>query len=400
MPGDEPVEYAPPVDADGQGRLARLGKAPIGAFPRRSGRRPSRTIRTWRRPLEHVTVADAYRIREEAADSRPGSDRGGVDIIAAMPLTAQGRPWGIGRIFLLLRSGHAQPERPRGADPEVTPWFHALDQKRVVRSGVAQVLSTIFAAIQTVLWSQLKFIFYSNLTFNGRDIRVARNVVFASSRWLPRIGSASSDEIGGAWQPRCASSRCRCSETHRARVGARPWSWSSAGGSPDALVKAGVALVVLKENIRVGGKHDIPTKVMVTTLVALFAEVERDLISERTREGLARARASGRKLGRPKRSLGVSRLDGKEDESRRFLELGVSTAIAKLTAVSRTTLYSFMNTHGRRAGSHAPAPWPGRDCTGQRRLAAQPVRPQDARRRVPAAVTGPPPRSSAGNATR
>ncbi len=62
------------------------------------------------------------------------------------------------------------------------------------------------------------------------------------------------------------------------------------------------------------GKRDIQTKVM-TTLFALFAEVERDLISERTREGLAKARASGRKLGRPKGSLGVSRLDGKEDES-------------------------------------------------------------------------------------
>ena len=38
---------------------------------------------------------------------------------------------------------------------------------------------------------------------------------------------------------------------------------------------------------------------MTTTLFALSAEVELDLISERTREGLARARASGRKLGRP-----------------------------------------------------------------------------------------------------
>ena len=85
----------------------------------------------------------------------------------------------------------------------------------------------------------------------------------------------------------------------------------------DALAKAGVAFVALKENIRVEGKRDIQTKVM-TTLFALFAEVERDLISERTREGLARARSSGRKLGRPKGSLGVSRLDGKEDEIRRF----------------------------------------------------------------------------------
>ena len=93
--------------------------------------------------------------------------------------------------------------------------------------------------------------------------------------------------------------------------------------------------MALKENIRVEGKRDIQTKVMTT----LFAEVERDLISERTREGLAKARASGRKLGRPKGSLGVSRLDGKEDEIRRFLALGVSkTAIAKITGVSRTAL--------------------------------------------------------------
>ena len=101
-----------------------------------------------------------------------------------------------------------------------------------------------------------------------------------------------------------------------------------------------------KENIRVEGKQDIQTKVM-TTLFALFADVERDLISERTREGLAKARASGKKLGRPKGSLGVSRLDGKEDEIRRFLKLGVSkSSIAKITGVSRPTLYHFIGTRG------------------------------------------------------
>ena len=60
----------------------------------------------------------------------------------------------------------------------------------------------------------------------------------------------------------------------------------------DALAKAGVAFVALKENIRVEGRRDIQTKVM-TRLFALFAEVTRDQISKRTREGLAKARASG-----------------------------------------------------------------------------------------------------------
>ena len=70
-------------------------------------------------------------------------------------------------------------------------------------------------------------------------------------------------------------------------------------------------------------------------------------------DALAKARSSGRKLGRPKGSLGVSRLNGKEADIRRFLELGLSkTAIAKLTGVSRTTLHSFMRTRGLK-----PSPW-------------------------------------------
>ena len=62
--------------------------------------------------------------------------------------------------FPLPRSGQVQPERPRGADPEVTPCYHALGQKRVVRSGVAQVLSTIRGVTQTVWWARLKCLFF------------------------------------------------------------------------------------------------------------------------------------------------------------------------------------------------------------------------------------------------
>ena len=63
----------------------------------------------------------------------------------------------------------------------------------------------------------------------------------------------------------------------------------------------------------------------------------------RTKEGLAAAKASGKKLGRPKGILGKSKLDGREDEIRELLALDVSKAsIAKITGVDRATLYHFI----------------------------------------------------------
>ena len=91
------------------------------------------------------------------------------------------------------------------------------------------------------------------------------------------------------------------------------------------------------------GKQDIQSKVMVT-MFGLFAEIERDLISERTCEGLAAARAKGRVLGRPKGSHGRSRLDGKEDEIKMLLAKKVSKAsIAKILDVSRSALLYFIS---------------------------------------------------------
>lgn len=112
----------------------------------------------------------------------------------------------------------------------------------------------------------------------------------------------------------------------------------------DELVKRKVRFTAIKEGIRFEGKQDLQTKVMIA-LFGLFAEVERDLISERTKEGLAAARARGRSLGRPKGSLGKSKLDGKEDEIRKLLEKEVSTrSLAKIMDVSPTNLRSFIRT--------------------------------------------------------
>jgi DNA invertase Pin-like site-specific DNA recombinase len=112
----------------------------------------------------------------------------------------------------------------------------------------------------------------------------------------------------------------------------------------DELVKHKIRFIAIKENICLDGvKQDMQSKVMVT-MFGLFAEIERDLISERTREGLNAARAKGRILGRPKGSFGPSRLDGKESEIQMLLGKKVSKAsIAKIMDVSRSALLYFID---------------------------------------------------------
>ena len=110
----------------------------------------------------------------------------------------------------------------------------------------------------------------------------------------------------------------------------------------DALVKRDIRFFAIKEGIRLNGKVDLQTKVTIT-LFSLFAEIERELISQRTREALAAAKAKGKKLGRPKGKLGRSKLDGREEEIKKLLALNVSKAsIAKITGVNRGTIVHFI----------------------------------------------------------
>lgn len=109
----------------------------------------------------------------------------------------------------------------------------------------------------------------------------------------------------------------------------------------NAMIKAGAELHCLKEGIRLNGTMDIQTKVMVT-MFSLFAEIERDLISERTKEGLSRAVSEGKKLGRPK-GAGKSKIDARAADVAAWVKQGVSVAsIAKMLEVSWTAADHFI----------------------------------------------------------
>jgi DNA invertase Pin-like site-specific DNA recombinase len=89
------------------------------------------------------------------------------------------------------------------------------------------------------------------------------------------------------------------------------------------LVAYGVIIVIIKQNLRLGeGVQDMTSKVMVTFL-ALFAEIERDFISARTKEALATKKAQGVVLGKPKGTIQASIYDKDRERIQELLLLGI-----------------------------------------------------------------------------
>jgi DNA invertase Pin-like site-specific DNA recombinase len=103
----------------------------------------------------------------------------------------------------------------------------------------------------------------------------------------------------------------------------------------------GCRLWTIKDNYRLG--EDIQSKVLAFAF-GLSAEIERNLISGRTKEALARRRAEGVTLGRPKGSSPARvKLTGKEKAIRKLLENHVSKCeIARRYHVNRATVDKFI----------------------------------------------------------
>ncbi len=101
----------------------------------------------------------------------------------------------------------------------------------------------------------------------------------------------------------------------------------------------------IKDNYRLG--DDIQSKVLAFAF-GLSAEIERNLISQRTKEALARKRSEGVVLGRPKgRKSTHTKLSGKEVTIQELLYQGVAKAkIARIFKVDRDTLSKFIKDNG------------------------------------------------------
>ncbi len=109
------------------------------------------------------------------------------------------------------------------------------------------------------------------------------------------------------------------------------------------LLRKGVNVYVIKGNYEL--KDDIQSKVL-TFAFSLASEIERELISQRTKEALAKRKAEGKKLGRPKGSYS-SKLDEKREYIEELLNKGVSiSSISKILGVHYHTVRNYIKRRG------------------------------------------------------
>lgn len=105
------------------------------------------------------------------------------------------------------------------------------------------------------------------------------------------------------------------------------------------LLRKGVELHIVKNKQIL--KDDLHSKVFAMAF-SIAAEIERELISQRTKEALAKRRAEGKPIGRPKGSYSSS-LDRYRSQIEEFLSKGVSiSSIAKIIGVPYMTLYDYI----------------------------------------------------------
>lgn len=106
-------------------------------------------------------------------------------------------------------------------------------------------------------------------------------------------------------------------------------------------MKKNVRVWTIKDNYRLG--DDISSKVLAFAF-GLSAEIERNLISQRTKEALIRLKAEGKPLGRPKgRRNDTVKLSGQEARIQSLFRRGLSQRrIAKRLHVDRSTLAKFL----------------------------------------------------------
>jgi len=112
------------------------------------------------------------------------------------------------------------------------------------------------------------------------------------------------------------------------------------------LINRSIRVIVIKQNLDIS-KHDMTSKVMVT-LFSLFSELERDLVSLRTKDALAAKKAQGIKLGKPLGTIQKSKFDKNIERIEELL--GLELSVRKIAKVLGYPNHISLNTYIRKRG--------------------------------------------------
>jgi len=106
-------------------------------------------------------------------------------------------------------------------------------------------------------------------------------------------------------------------------------------------MKVGAKVLTVKDGYELG--DNVQSKVLAFAF-GLVAELEREMISKRTKEALQRVKAQGRSVGRPKGRKNAKHIwNGKEKKIRQLLKRGTKkTKIARMIGISVGSVYSFL----------------------------------------------------------
>jgi DNA invertase Pin-like site-specific DNA recombinase len=109
----------------------------------------------------------------------------------------------------------------------------------------------------------------------------------------------------------------------------------------NALIQRNIRLITIKQNLDI--QQQAMNSKIIITLFSLFSELERDLISLRTKEALSAKRAQGQILGKPKDTLQKSKFDQNLERIKELLGYGLS--VRKIARVLGYTSHIALNTY-------------------------------------------------------
>ena len=92
----------------------------------------------------------------------------------------------------------------------------------------------------------------------------------------------------------------------------------------DELLRSHITIIIIKQNLTLDQHQDDIQSLTMITMLSLFAQLERTMISRRTKEALAAKKAQGIPLGKPKGTIQKSMFDPDRDRIVELLSWGVS----------------------------------------------------------------------------